>query len=135
MEDSIINFALHRIAKSLKNLKRIGYYYIRNSESITNNFEKIIKIKIHYGFIFLKMIFEFSKNVKYEKDMANLIFTNLIKRFDFFHLLSSPNKDFYFYYNIIKVYINSKYISDENKIVLNAFKDKIKAHLDKYLFK
>jgi hypothetical protein len=72
-EDGLINFMLHKFAKSLYHSKKIGYYYIQNSESIT------IKPMLNYDnnmkFIFLqlKLIFENTKNNQYEKDMANFL--------------------------------------------------------------
>lgn len=122
MEDSLINIILHRISKSLKNLNLIGYDYIKHSESITNNLEKINQLKMQYAFIFLKVLFEYSKNNKYEKDMANIIFTSLNRRFNFAFLLSIPNINLDFYNNVINIYIKCKYISNENKIVLKRFK-------------
>ena len=43
-EDGLINYMLHKTAKSFYFSKKIGYYYILNNESITlnnkNNFKK-----------------------------------------------------------------------------------------------
>ena len=123
MEDALINVILHRVAKSLKNLNIIGYDYIKHSESITNNLEKINQLKIQYAFIFLKVLLEYTKKNKYEKDIANLILTSLNRRFNFIYLLSISTINLKYYYNIITRYINCKFISRENKIILNQYKD------------
>ena len=123
MEDALINVILHRVAKTLKNLNIIGYDYIKHSESITNNLEKINQLKIQYGLIFLKVLLEFTKKIKYEKDIANLILTSLNRRLNFIYLLSISNINLKYYYNIIAMYINCKFISHENKNILNQFKD------------
>ena len=68
-EDTIINYILYRMAKSYLFLNNIGYYYIKNNLSITNNLFKKSNFKIKYIFILLKFFFEFSKNTKYEKDI------------------------------------------------------------------
>ena len=129
MEDSIINFILYRIAKSFFNFNIIGYYYIKHSESITNNLQKIDKLKIKFGFIFLKILFEYSKNIKYEKDMANIFFTSLIKRFSIGYNLSILKNGLDYFYNIINMYINFKFISDENKNILKQFKEIIERRI------
>ena len=55
-EDTIINFILYRISKSFIFLNKIGYYYIKNNLSITNNLFKKSKIKIQFIFILLNTI-------------------------------------------------------------------------------
>ena len=40
-EDTIISFIIYRNAKSFCSLKKIGYFYIKNSQSITKNMFKI----------------------------------------------------------------------------------------------
>ena len=72
-EDGLINSFLYRNVKSFYFLKIIGYYYIRNKQSITmnrNRGEKILK----YVFIYLKIIFEYTKNTICEKNMAKYLF-------------------------------------------------------------
>ena len=78
-EDQLINYVLHRTAKSFYFLKTIGYYYISNKISITNNVFKCGNELLKCNFIYLKIIFEHSKNEKYEKDMFNFFANNLIR--------------------------------------------------------
>ena len=124
-EDTILNYILYRKAKSYLFLKDIGYYYIKNSLSITNNLFNKSNLKIKFIFILLKFIFEFSKNTKYEKDMSNFLFTKLNLEFNLLIKLSIINKNniFEFLKGIITMYLNSKYISKENKNLLLVFKN------------
>ena len=75
-EDQIMNYILLKNAKSLYFLNHIGYYYFLNSMSICKQPLKIIKNKILFKFIYLKFIFEYSKNTKYEKDIGNYLITD-----------------------------------------------------------
>ena len=70
-EDQLINYILHRNAKSFYFINTIGYYYISSKISITKNIFKCAKMMMKCNFIYLKIIFEYSKNEKYEKDMFN----------------------------------------------------------------
>ena len=64
-EDTIMSYILYREAKSFYFLKNIGYYYIKNSQSITKNMFKISELKLRFIFVFLRIVFENSKNNKY----------------------------------------------------------------------
>ena len=91
----------------------------------------------------MKLVYEYSKNIKKEKDMFNSLFTtkynilsklssDFYKNFDFyskiiknfFSFLNLSKKEklwiLFFYRNCKKV--NCKFISRENKIILKAFK-------------
>ena len=126
MEDSLINFLLYRTANSYFFLKRIKYYYIKNSDSITNNLYKISDLRIQFLFIYLKILFEYSKNNKFEKDMANVLFTNVIRRFNIRKNMKSNNNIYNFVYNffilIIKKYLNNKYIYEDIKLILKELR-------------
>ena len=50
MEDQLFNYILYRTAKSFYYIKIIGYYYNRNSISITKN--SFILNNIKFGLIF-----------------------------------------------------------------------------------
>ena len=76
-----MNYILFRTIKSFLFIKRIGYFYLVNNDSITKNFYKINKINLKFIFIYLKIIFEYSKNTKYEKDMANFLLNDISHHF------------------------------------------------------
>lgn len=84
LEDQFMNYILQRTAKSFYYSKKIGYFYLPNSISITKNVYKISLLRIKFVFIYLKLIFEYSKNIKFQKDISNLSFTN-------FYCLVQPN--------------------------------------------
>ena len=125
MEDQVMNYILHRIAKSFYFLKVIGYYHLSNSVSIMNNLFKIPELRMKFSFIYLKFIFEYSKNTKFEKDMANHLFTILNKQFNIAGRLQANDyeeNDYNLYYDIVNIYLNCSYIDNENKYYLNNFK-------------
>jgi glycosyltransferase involved in cell wall biosynthesis len=126
-EDQLMNYILLTIAKSFYFSKRIGYYYLNNEMSITKNINKITKTRIKFIFIYLKMVFEYSKNTKYAKDMLNLLFTHLNKQFNIENNLAnlSSKEDLNFYNDIINLYLNCKFITNENKYYFNYLKKKI----------
>ena len=70
-EDGLINFMLYKKAKSFYYLKYIGYYYLENKFSTTFNYNKnnIIEKLILNNFLYLKFIFQYTNNTKYEKDI------------------------------------------------------------------
>ena len=120
LEDGMMNYILYRTVNSFYFLKKIGYYYIKNSESITVkpmlNYDNNLK----FIFLHLKIVLENTKNNQFEKDMANSLlkrFHNMIK--DNFYLIT---KDFKFFINIINDYLNCKFINKENKQLLNFIK-------------
>ena len=121
LEDGIMNYMLYRSSKSFYFIKKIGYYYLQNNQSITIKPTENYDDKYRFIFLHLKFVFEYTKNTKYEKDMANSIFTRLSILFkDNFHLLT---KDFKFYYEIIEMYLNSKFINNYNKSILKNLKN------------
>ena len=65
-EDGLINFALHRNINSFFLIKKIGYYYVFNKKKISFHKNRRIN-KLKYFFLYLKFVFENSKNNKYEK--------------------------------------------------------------------
>jgi glycosyltransferase involved in cell wall biosynthesis len=52
MEDSLMNYLLHRTAKSLYFIKNIGYRYKKTSESITKKIFKMPQMKLKFIFIY-----------------------------------------------------------------------------------
>ena len=134
MEDQIMNYLIQRTAKSLYFSKIIGYYYLQNTISITKNLNKIPLLIMRFIFIYLKFIFEYSKNTKYQKDIANILFTNSYKVFNIqLGLIKLRSKDeINFYYNILNIYLKNEYITNENKYLLNVFKSIIETKKKEY---
>ena len=122
-EDGVLNYFLYRASKSFFLSKKIAYYYIKNSDSITRRGIKIIDLK--FIFLHLKFVFEYSKNNKYEKDMSNIllrrigIWRNIINR-----ILLLKN-DFKFYIDIIDEFLNNEFINNNNKKYLRQVKNNL----------
>ena len=124
MEDQMINYIIHRYAKSLFNLNKIGYFYITNTNSITRNDYKISQLKMKFIFIYLKFVFEFSKNQKYEKDMCNFLLSYLSQKYKIIKMISElfGVNEIKFYNDIINQYSQNTFITKGNKYLLKDFK-------------
>ncbi len=129
MEDQVMNFLIHRVAKSFYYINIIGYRYYKSKESINSKKFLIPEFKLKFIFYYLKFIFEYSKNTKYEKDMANHLFTHYNKIFNIRSQLSSLvyNKDdFSLFEYVINLYLNCAFINNDNKLILQKLKNIIK---------
>ena len=116
-EDGIINFALHRQAKSLYLLKEVGYYYLYNKKSTTQ--KKTRKPFIRFLFLYLKYVYENTKNTKYDKLKPFLILNKYIKNIK---AVNSIKRDFHSYIDIIDNYLACKFINEKNKKKLKDMK-------------
>ena len=119
-EDGIVNYILYKTSRSYYFLKNIGYFYIRNNQSITlkQNFNYNNRFK--FIFLYLKLVFESTKNNKIEKKISILVFNwllNLIKE-----AIKSITKDIIFFVDIINKYLNCKFIDNRSKFILNKLK-------------
>lgn len=124
-EDFFFIYFLYKETNSFITLNKIGYYYIRNKQSITTSLMSNSKLLIKFRLLFIKFFFENTKNNKYEKDIINLIITRYFKSLGM--LLGSSK--FYYYKsfldsNIINKYLNCKFINDENKLLIKKIKNK-----------
>ena len=64
-EDQLLIFFIYKTASSFFYLNKIGYYYIRSSLSITKNKKKITKLRLKFVFIYIRILFEFSKKLSH----------------------------------------------------------------------
>ena len=119
-EDGLMNYLFYRSVKSLFLVKKIGYYYVKNKKSITR--AKFTDKKLKCFFINLKLIFEYSKNNQYEKDMANAYIYQFISGRKNNVLKAMISNDCDFYTKIIEQYLNCEFISVINKKKLKAIK-------------
>jgi len=124
-EDRIINYLIHKKAKSFYFLKKVGYRYLRNSESVSNQMFKISEQRINFIFKHIKFLFEYTKNIKREKDIVNIVLTILNKKQNSMenHISSmNYNNNWNFYYDIINMFIDNEFISEENKVIFKNLK-------------
>ena len=124
-EDQLLIFFLYKTANSFFYLNKNGYYYITNSLSITKNKEKINKLRVKFIFIYLRIVFEYSKNNKYEIDILNSLFTTHIYNFFIGKKIPIFKSDIKFFKETIKIYLNNNFITDEIKCILKKFEIKI----------
>jgi glycosyltransferase involved in cell wall biosynthesis len=124
-EDGLINYFIHLSAKSLYFLKKIGYFYMPNNEGVVHNKHyKYKKLKAKFFFIYLKFVFEYSKNNQYFKDSINAIFHTFKKDYRKLNRLtkSSFKKDIYFYKNFTNKLLYSTFINNSSKQILQKIK-------------
>ena len=114
-EDGLINYMLYKSAKSLYITKKVGYYYIQNQQSITKNFLKDRERILKNCFVYLKYIFEYTKNNQYEKNIAGCIYHNVQIEISNINIFKSLIKEYKFYYDIINIYLKNEFISLEVK--------------------
>lgn len=119
-EDGVLNYFLYKVSKSFYLKKKIGYYYIKNRDSITIKKKNIINVK--FTFYYLKYVFEYSKNTKYEKDMSNALFKRIAILRNINNRILKINKDFNFYLDIIDEFLENEFISNNNKNYLRKTK-------------
>ena len=118
-EDGLINFVLYRIANSYYFISKIGYIYIINEESITKVNKWNFKKRLKSNFLYLKFIFQNTKNNIIEKNIANYIFLEIYSQHkDYFIEFFKEIDDIEFYKIIIDLYLNCKYISKQTKEIL-----------------
>ena len=112
-EDGVLNYFLYRASKSFFLKKKINYYYIKNSNSITTKGIKTSDLK--FIFFHLKFVFQNSKNNKYEKDMSNILFRRIGIWRNIKERVFSLKNDFKFYLDIIDEFLNNEFINNNNK--------------------
>ena len=123
-EDGLINFALHRNAKSLYLLKKIGYYYILNKNSVSRHMN--INSYIKCFFIFIKYIYNSIKKNKYEKSIVSILISIYIQNLNIIKELKNNLGYKDFCEKIINEIINDKYISKKSRNKLKKIKHLLK---------
>ena len=122
-EDGLINFVLYRLANSYYFISKIGYIYVINEESITKANKWSFKKRLKSNFLYIKFIFQNTKNNIIEKNIANYIFLEIYSQHkeDFIEFFKEID-DIEFYKVIIDLYLQCKYISTQTKEILNIIK-------------
>ena len=90
-----------------------------NNQSISLKPKKDYEDNYKFIFLQLKFVIENTKNIQYEKDIANSIFSKLSTLFKDNLIIT---KDFEFYKEVIDLFLNCKFINDENKSILTKLK-------------
>jgi glycosyltransferase involved in cell wall biosynthesis len=126
-EDGLMNFMLHRFSQSLYQTKKIGYYYIPNQQSITKNFFQDKERTIKNCFLYLKYIFEYTKNNRYEKNIASYVFHHIGLDMSDINIYKYLIKEYNFYYDIINAYLQNEFISSKDKLQLTKILKMLKS--------
>ena len=117
-EDGLINFMLYKLCNSLFFTRKIGYYYIKTESSITN--DSGFKKRLKSNFLYLKFIFESTKNNNIEKTIAYYIFYEIYIRHSdiIIKLLKKLREDKKFYLKTIKLLKRNDFIPLKTKLIL-----------------
>jgi glycosyltransferase involved in cell wall biosynthesis len=117
-EDGLVNFMLYKLSNSFFFTKKIGYYYIVTNQSITYNKGNFIK-RLRSNFLYLKYLFENTKNNNIEKKMVIFVFSDIFGNHpDMINIFSRLSHDYKFYINSINKYLKSEFIPLKTKKVL-----------------
>jgi len=116
--DVILLYTILKIAKSYQFIESFGYYYFRgNLDSISNtwnnNPEKSNEI-IHSVLINLKFLYEKSNNTFLDKYFCIFKIKQTFKKYK--KILNYANKQFELMKNIFNTFLNSKLISNKDKL-------------------
>ena len=122
-EDGILNYMLYRTVDSFYFLKKIGYYYIKNRHSIT--IKGFTSDTIKCIFIHLKVVFEFSRNTFYEKNMFNALFKRIVIRKSIIKRIKLMKVNLKFYINSIDGFLENEFVSINNKKYLIQLKNSL----------
>ena len=122
-EDGVLNYFLYRNVRSFYFYKRIGYYYIRNPYCITGKGFNSNTIK--FIFIHLKLVFEFSENTPFEKNMFNVLFRRLVIRKLIKKRIKLMKADVKFYIDSIDLFLENEFVSINNKRYMIRLKESL----------
>ena len=129
-EDGLMNFILYRTVKSFYFLKKIGYYYIIDEGSISGSNSNItLNQFLNYLYIYSKIVFDYTKNTLYEKNMLNSLLDEYLKLnsnniiiflLNDFSFYNSKDNSFYKYF--MNIYLESKFSDFRNKASIRKIK-------------
>lgn len=112
-EDRIVNFILFKIANSFKFIEEYGFIYYNNPSSITNSLNNITKC--HDELVNIMSIFNITKN----SNESQIVIYELNYRWNFTILPGLNDKNKNYARNMIIQILNSKYITEIDKIKIN----------------
>ena len=125
--DVVILFALFKKANSFQYIDEIGYYYfLQNNDSITNTKydpRKANKV-IHSIFTNIKILYEKTEDTFLDKYLSIFKLLQGYKRYKkcFSYI---DNIEYVLIKKVINIFLNSKYISLEKKIVIKKIRNEI----------
>ena len=123
-EDGLMNFMLLKKANSLKYINFYGYMYNTNPSSVILTLNNDIDKTIRDYFLYLKYMIEYTDNNFHEKSMAEEQLRYVFKHFR--NKMKYVTKNFQLLYNILNLYLNCTYISEDGKNKSKIMNEKIK---------
>ena len=125
-----MNFMLLKKAKSLKYIHFYGYIYDTNLNSVISTLNHNINKTIRDYILYLRYMFEYTDDNLYEKSMAEeqlrFVFYTFEKEF------IDVSENFQFIYDSLNLYLNSTFISNDSKKIIEIMINKIKTAENKY---
>ena len=117
-EDGLIIFILFKIAKTYLFIEEFGMFYLINDNSSLANLrkDKNINKTIRDCFLYLKFMFEYTGDSFYEKNMAVYQFKFIFDQFKY--IFKKITNGFDFIYNVIEMYLDCKYINNNDKDII-----------------
>ena len=114
-EDGLIIFILFKIARTYLFIEEFGMFYVTNENSSLANLrkDKNINKTVRDSFLYLKFMFEYTGDNAYEKNMAVYQFKFILEQFQ--PIFNKITDGFKFIYDVIELYLDCKYIDDNNK--------------------
>ena len=124
-EDQLLNFMTHITAKSFYFLKKICYYYIKNTDSISN--KGIFEKNIEDIFIMLKIIFQLLRHTLIEKNIFNIIFQDFVIGNNYINKTELMKNNSNFFLDSIDLFLKDNFISNNTREYMNMLKQKLKS--------
>ena len=130
-EDGLIIFILFKVAKRYLFIEEFGMFYVRNDNSSLANLRKDENIDktLWDSFLYLKFMFEYTRDNAYEKNMAVYQFKFILSQFK--AIFKKLKSGFDFIYDVIEMYLNCKYINDNDKEIFRKVMYNIETYENK----
>ena len=77
-------------------------------------------------FLYLKFLFEYSKNNKHDKDMLNVLFNRIVIRRNLRKKINHITNNFNLYIGVIDEFLGNEFINNKNKKYLKVLRAKIR---------
>ena len=110
-EDTSINFVIFNLANNFKHLKKYGVFHFMGSN--TASFTQPTSSKLYGEIFFLEIMFDFSRNITYDKNLIIGQVIYIYKRYHHHKIINDIN-NFYYLKSVFNKIINCKYLSKLN---------------------
>ena len=118
--DVILLFSIFKMADSYQYINETGYYYVRtNNDSITNIWKmpEVSKSVVHGIFVNVKFLYQKTGNSILDKMLCVFKLKQSFKRYII--CFSMAEREYDFMKNVLKLLLNSTYISNDDKTIIS----------------